>query len=115
MHLVHPWKLLGFFCGAVAVLSIAHAPVLADTANPYPDRNADTNQDINNTLNGSGDITSLFGLMNRLQQLDGRSSSEFATEQNEGFKSAVDEFHKKQQQKLQSAPQQPKTISTPTP
>ena len=115
MHLVHPSKLFFVVCGSVAMMSISLAPALADTANPYPDRNSDSNQDINNTLNGSGDITSLFGLMNRLQQLDGRSSREFATEQNEGFKSAVDEFHKKQQQKLQSAPQQPKTISTPTP
>ena len=115
MHLVHPWKLFCLACGTVAIVGITHSPALADPANPYPDSNADTNRDVNNALNGSGGITSLFGLMNRLQQLDGRSSSEFATEQNEGFNSAVNEFHKKQQEKLQGAPQSPNAISRPAP
>jgi hypothetical protein len=102
-RLVQPWKLIFIFCTVAAALSAASLPSAAETANPYP-VNGNTNSalDPNNVFNGTADTSSLFGLVNRLQLMNGRSYSDFASEQNEGFQSAVEEFRKKQQQQLQT-------------
>lgn len=44
--------------------------------------------------------SSLINLLNRLQQVNGRSSSDFAEEQTESFDNAVDAFRQQQQKKI---------------
>lgn len=78
-------------------------------------------EEINSFLNGTGDGSagSLFSVINRLQQLSGgMSASDFAAEQDENINSAVQDFRKKQQEKLrnQSTPVAPQSAPTsPTP
>ena len=71
-------------------------------------------EEINSFLNGTGDGSagSLFSVINRLQQLSGgMSGADFAAEQDENINSAVQDFRKKQQEKLrnQSTPAAPQT------
>jgi hypothetical protein len=106
------WKVACIACSAIAMFAGA-APLMAQTADPFPKNDATSDQEGGNPFSNSGQdaSSSLYGLINRLQLLNSRSPSEFAAEQNEGFQSAVDEFRQKQQQKVQnpSAPavQQP--------
>jgi hypothetical protein len=77
-------------------------------------------EEINGFLNGTGDSAgSLFSVINRLQQLSGGvSGADFAAEQNENLNTAVQDFRKKQQEKLQNqgAPAGPQsTPSSPAP
>ncbi|MGF1603607.1 MAG: hypothetical protein ACFCU8_16605 [Thermosynechococcaceae cyanobacterium] len=53
--------------------------------------------------------TSLLNLLNRIQQVNGRSSQEFANDQNENFNDAVEEFRKKQQESEATSSPQPST------
>jgi hypothetical protein len=122
-RLTKAWKVSCIAYGAIAVVGTGVAPLLAQTANPYPQNSTTNDQENNNPFSNSGQdaTSSLYGLINRLQLLNSRSPSDFAAEQNEGFQSAVDEFHQKQKQKLQNsatpAPQtpQPATPSRSTP
>jgi hypothetical protein len=113
-RLTKAWKVSCIVCGAISMFGIGTAPLLAQTANPYPQNSTTNDQENNNPFSNSGQdaSSSLYGLINRLQLLNSRSPSDFAAEQNEGFQSAVDEFRQKQKQKIQSpsAPtlQQPK-------
>jgi hypothetical protein len=109
-RLTKAWKVSCIACSAISMLGIGAAPILAQTANPYPQNDTTNGQESGNPFSNSGQdaSTSLYGLINRLQLLNGRSSSDFASEQNEGFQSAVDEFRQKQNQKIQSP-------SAPTP
>jgi hypothetical protein len=83
--------------------------LLAQSAAPLGDPNA--GDDLNNLWNGrEGDSgASMYSLINRLQMMGGRSSGEFAEEQDENFNTALDEFRKKQQEQLQTSPTQPVT------
>jgi hypothetical protein len=103
-RLTKAWKVSCITCGAIAMFGTGTAPVLAQTANPYPQNSITNDQENSNPFSNSGQdsATSLYGLINRLQLNSGRSSADFAAEQNEGFQSAVDEFRQKQNQKIQS-------------
>jgi hypothetical protein len=114
-RLVQPWKLLFVVCGAVVALGAGASALKAETANPFPTNgNTNSNQDLNNVFNNSGDSSSLYGLINRLQLMNGRSSGDFAAEQNEGFQSAVDEYRKKQQQQQLQGPTPQKPATAPS-
>jgi hypothetical protein len=103
-RLTKAWKVSCIACGAIALFAAGAAPLRADTANPFPKTEANSDPEISNPFSSSGQdsSSSLYGLINRLQLLNGRSSADFAAEQNEGFQSAVDEFRQKQQQKIQT-------------
>ncbi len=53
--------------------------------------------------------SSLINLLNRLQQVNGRSPSDFAEEQTESFDNAVDAFRQQQQQKIGEPEATPET------
>ncbi|WP_299493396.1 hypothetical protein [Acaryochloris sp. IP29b_bin.137] len=78
-------------------------PVLAQsspTNDPLQDLQLEDPNDPNQVFTNRGGTGSLLNLLNRLQQANGRSDSEFAEDQAENFNSAVDAFRKKQQQQL---------------
>ncbi len=54
--------------------------------------------DASNLFTDRASGTSLLNLLNRIQQVNSRSSGEFAEDQAESFDSAVEAFRKKQQQ-----------------
>lgn len=58
-----------------------------------------------NSRTGTG-ASSLFDLMNRIQTLQGQTSEEFARNQQENFNSAVEDFQKKQQEAIDSLPEE---------
>ena len=86
------------FGGVVALLTTPALPLLAQTTNPVgSDLNQD--QDLNNVFsNRDQSASSLFGLINKIQLLNGRNPNDFAAEQDESFKDALSEYRKKQQQ-----------------
>jgi hypothetical protein len=102
---------VGIFCGVGLVSSPSHAQY-AGSSQTFSTTDRET-EEINNFLNGTGDGSagSLFSVINRLQQLSGgMSGADFAAEQDETINSAVQDFRKKQQEKLRnqnppSAPQ----------
>jgi hypothetical protein len=85
--------------GLVALLGTQAAPLQAQTTTSLgSDPNA--NQDLNNVFsNRDQSASSLFGLINKIQLLNGRNPNDFAAEQDENFKDALSEFRKKQQVK----------------
>jgi hypothetical protein len=105
-RLTHVLKSLLFGSGLVAILGTQTSPLLAQSTTPLgSDPNA--NQDLNNVFNNRDQgATSLYGLINKIQLLNGRNPNDFAAEQNESFQDALSEYRKKQQQ-LQSAPVSP--------
>ncbi len=48
--------------------------------------------------------SSIFDLINRIQSLQGQSSSEFARNQDKNFNTAVEDFQKKQQEAIDAPP-----------
>ncbi len=106
--------LLGW--GLAAVLGISSAPMLAQTTASPLDGTQSADQDLNNIFsNRDQSATSLFGLINKIQLLNGRNPNDFAAEQDENFQSAVSDFRKKQQEKIQSPAVPPSpVISTPS-
>jgi hypothetical protein len=92
-------KSLLFGVGLVALLGAQAAPLQAQTTTSLgSDPNA--NQDLNNVFsNRDQSASSLFGLINKIQLLNGRNPNDFAAEQDENFKDALSEFRKKQQVK----------------
>jgi hypothetical protein len=104
-RLTHVLKSLLLGSGLVALLG-TQAPLLAQSTTPFgSDPNA--NQDLNNVFNNRDQgATSLYGLINKIQLLNGRNPNDFAAEQDESFQDALSEYRKKQQQ-LQSAPVSP--------
>lgn len=116
-RLIQMRKLLLLGCGLTAVLSVNAAPMLAQTTASPLDGTQSADQDLNNVFNNRDQgASSLFGLINKIQLLNGRNPNDFAAEQDENFQSAVSDFRKKQQQKTQApaAPTAP-TTSTPSP
>jgi hypothetical protein len=108
------WKSSLVGCGMIAaVLWSATSLRAQSTASPSGDLNG--TQELNDIWNGnSGQGTSsLYSLINKLQLSGGQSASDFSAAQNEGFQSAVSDFHKKQQEKLKASPTTP-TQSAPT-
>jgi hypothetical protein len=108
------WKSSLVGCGMIAaVLWSATSLRAQSTASPSGDLNG--TQELNDIWNGnSGQGTSsLYSLINKLQLSGGQSAGDFSAGQNEGFQSAVSDFHKKQQEKLKAAPTTP-TQSAPT-
>lgn len=108
------WKSSLVSCGMIATLVWSATSLRAQsTASPSGDLNG--TQELNDIWSGnSGQGTSsLYSLINKLQLSGGRSASDFSAEQNEGFQSAVSDFRKKQQEKLQASPPPP-TQSVPT-
>ena len=78
------------------------------TNDPVQDFQLEDSNSAEEVVTDRGGPGSLLNLLNRLQQVNSRSSSEFAEDQSENFDSAVDAFRKKQQEQLgsptQSAP-----------
>lgn len=94
--------------GVSIAATLGHSrPLLAQSAGTLNDPNA--NDDLNNVWNGRGadNAASIYSLINKLQTFGGRSTGQFAEEQEENFNTAVDEFRKKQQEQLQTSPAQP--------
>lgn len=54
---------------------------------------------------GGTGASSIFDLINRIQTIQGQSNGEFSRNQDEKFNSAVEEFQKKQQEVIESAPE----------
>jgi hypothetical protein len=121
----NPQRLLKSGSGVLAGIGLAGiglvlvgltAPVMAQTtSNPITDlQNGNTN-DLNNVLNGNSGTgaASIMNLMNRLQQMDGRSYEEVSADQRENLNNAADAFRQRQQQRLQApaAPIQPQPIA----
>ncbi len=117
-RLIQMKKFLLLSCGAAAVvLGVNAAPMLAQTSAEPLSGTQGADQDINNIFsNRDQGASSLFGLINKIQLLNGRNPNDFAAEQDENFQSAVSDFRKKQQQQSQSpaVPTAP-AISTPRP
>ncbi|MEM9135988.1 MAG: hypothetical protein AAGB01_01380 [Cyanobacteria bacterium P01_F01_bin.42] len=61
---------------------------------------------INDPLGGRNGTGSLFDLINRIQSLPGQSGAEFRRNQDKNFNSAVQDFQKKQQQVIESQPEE---------
>jgi hypothetical protein len=111
-RLAQIWKSSVLACGVAVLLGANAAPLLAQSTTPLGSE-SNPDQDINNLFsNRDQSATSLFGLINRIQLLNGRSSGDFAAEQDESFQSAVSDFRKKQQQT--ASPATPPT-SSPAP
>lgn len=70
------------------------------TSNPLQDFQLEDSNDPDQLFTDRGGPGSLLNLLNRLQQVNNRSNSEFAEDQSASFDSAVDAFRKKQQQQL---------------
>jgi hypothetical protein len=107
------WKSSLVGCGMIAaVLWSATSLRAQSTASPSGDLNG--TQELNDIWNGNSDqgTSSLYSLINKLQLSGGQSASDFSAGQNEGFQSAVSDFHKKQQEKLKATPTTP-TQSAP--
>jgi hypothetical protein len=106
---------IGLASIGLALVSLT-APVMAQTtSNPIQDlQNGNTN-DLNNVLNGNSGTgaASIMNLMNRLQQMDGRSYEETSADQRENLNNAADTFRQRQQQRLQApvAPIQPQPLT----
>ncbi len=110
-------KFLLLSCSAAVILCANAVPMLAQTTAESLSGTQSADQDINNIFsNRDQGAASLFGLINKIQLLNGRNPNDFAAEQDENFQSAVSDFRKKQQQQSQS-PAVPTTpvISTPRP
>lgn len=88
----------------LTVISLPSQAQLSGTSSSSLSPNDRETEEINNFLNGTGDGSagSLFSVINRLQSLSGRSGQDFADEQDENINSAVQDFRKKQQEKLQN-------------
>ena len=102
--------------GAVALVGehptrAQSVPTSTTTIQPLQDFQSEDPNDINNVFsergNGAG---SLLNLLNRLQQLNGRSPGEFAEDQSASFDSAVDAYRQKQQEQLQAPSAIPATV-----
>ena len=116
-HLIQMRKFLLLGCGVAAatVLGINAAPILAQTSASSLDGTQSADQDINNIFsNRDQGASSLFGLINKIQLLNGRNPNDFAAEQDENFQSAVSDFRKKQQSQSPAVPTSP-AISNPSP
>jgi hypothetical protein len=57
-----------------------------------------------NSRSGTGS-SSIFDLINRIQSIQGQSSSEFSRNQDKNFDTAVEEFQKKQQEVIETSPE----------
>jgi hypothetical protein len=89
-------KSLLFGGGLVALLGTQATPLLAQSITP-PGSDPNATQD-NPFSNRDQSASSLFGLINKIQLLNGRNPNDFAAEQDENFKDALSEYRKKQQQ-----------------
>ena len=115
-RLIQMRKFLLLSCGAAAVvLGVNAAPMLAQTTASPLSGTQSADQDINNVFsNRDQGASSLFGLINKLQLINGRNPNDFAADQDENFQSAVSDFRKKQQSQSPAVPTAP-AISTPRP
>lgn len=88
----------------------------SQTSDPLQDLKLEDPNDPNQVFTNRGGTGSLLNLLNRLQQVNSRSNSEFAEDQTSDFESAVDAFRQKQQEQLgnptPSAPEGSKTSET---
>jgi hypothetical protein len=94
---------VGILCGMGLISSPSQAQY-SGSSPTFSTTDRET-EEINNFLTGTGDSSagSLFSVINRLQQLSGGiSGADFAAEQNENINSAVQDFRKKQQDKLRN-------------
>jgi hypothetical protein len=110
---------VGIFC-ALGLMSSPSQAQYAGSSQTFSTTDRET-EEINSFLNGTGDGSagSLFSVINRLQQLSGgMSGADFAAEQDENINSAVQDFRKKQLDKLrnQTTPSAPQDVPlSPTP
>ena len=67
----------------------------------------DADSSLNNPLSGRSGTgsSSIFDLINRIQSLQGQSNSEFARNQDKNFNNAVEDYQKKQQEAIDSLPE----------
>lgn len=110
----HILKFLLCGSGLAVLLGTQAAPLLAQaTPSLGGDPNA-ANQDLNNIFsNRDQSASSVFGLINKIQLLNGRNPNDFASEQNENFQDALSEYRKKQQQRQSPAVTPTPATSTP--
>jgi hypothetical protein len=109
-------KLVLLSSGFAALLGASGAPLLAQSVNAPLGGDPNGNQDLNNVFsNRDQGASSLFGLINKIQLLNGRNPNDFAAEQDENFQSAVSDFRKKQQQQIQSPATSPSPGATVSP
>jgi hypothetical protein len=102
----------------VALMGANGAPLLAQSTTQPLGGGVSADQDLNNVFsNRDQSASSLFGLINKIQLLNGRNPNDFAAEQDENFQSALSEFRQKQQQKTQSpvAPSAPRSSPSQLP
>lgn len=116
-RLIQMRKFLLLGCGVAALLGVNAAPTLAQTSASPLGGTQSADQDLNNIFsNRDQGASSLFGLINKIQLLNGRNPNDFAAEQDENFQSAVSDFRKKQQEKIQTPAVSPSpVISAPSP
>jgi hypothetical protein len=88
----------------ISLINLPSYAQYAGTSSSSLSPNDRETEELNSFLNGSSDGSagSLFSVINRLQSLSGRTGQDFAEEQNENLNSAVQDFRKKQQEKLQN-------------
>lgn len=111
-----PWKQISWLGLGAAILLVVQPAFCRSAAAQTAEDLQQSNQDLSDFANGSEDAggASLLNLINQLQLLNGRSSGEFAQDQDESFNSAIQEFHNKQRLQLESQTPRPVTPAQPT-
>lgn len=115
LHLPNLKSLTVAVIGTLACLGSLPAMAQSSSTNdPLQDFQLEDTNDPDQIFTDRAGPGSLFDLLNRLQQVNGRSGSEFAEDQSKDFNSAVDSFRKKQQEQLSNPSQSsPGSINTP--
>jgi hypothetical protein len=99
-HSTQIWQSALVCCGIAAILGSNIAPLRAQSTSGSDLNGTQELNDIWSSKESGQSASSLYSLINRIQLMNGKSSGDFAAEQQEGFQSAVSDFHKKQQEKL---------------
>ena len=101
----------GAFLGST-MIGLLGRPVMAQTSavdlQPWEGGGqTDAASSSNNPLNGRNGTgaSSIFDLINRIQTLQGQTSEEFARNQDKNFNSAIEDFQQKQQEAIESLPE----------
>jgi hypothetical protein len=98
------WMLISWMgIGATMFLVTQRTLAQTVTSSPLEDFQQNNPNDLSSVLNNNSGVggASLMNLINRIQLQGGRSSGEFAAEQQENLNSAAAEFRDKQRQQIQ--------------
>lgn len=111
-----PWKQISWLGLGVAILLVVPSTLCRSAAAQTAQDLQQSNQDLSDFANGTNDTggSSLLNLLNQIQLLNGRTSGEFAQDQDENFDAAIQEFHNKRRQQLESQTPRPVTPAQPT-